>query len=85
VLTVETIGSPLERPGEPVYVELAGSMRAANGGQSPWGGPYQVKKVTHNYAAGDFKTTLIMQRWGTKNASNVDKKAAGAPDLPEAK
>jgi hypothetical protein len=61
-LTVTTLGMPLVQPGQPI---------AVHGCSRTFDATYVVKKVTHNYAAGDWKTALELARWGTLSANRV--------------
>jgi hypothetical protein len=84
-LMINAMGSPLETPSAPVYVEMAGSTKVASGKQSPWGGPYQVMRVTHTYSNGKFDTGLLLQRWGNIGQSNVAGTQSSVGNMPEAK
>jgi hypothetical protein len=75
VLTVTTLGLPSVQPGMPVTVAGCSSMMNST---------YQVRKVTHNYAPGDWKTVLELVKWGSTQTSNLAQTQTQAQPMKEA-
>ena len=71
VLTATTLGIPSIEPGSPVAIAGCSSMLNST---------YNVRKVTHNYAPGDWRTTLELVKWGSIANSNLAQtQGQGAP------
>jgi hypothetical protein len=76
VLTVTTLGLPNVQPGMPVAVSGCSSMLNST---------YQVRKVTHNYAPGDWKTVLELVKWGTLQNANLAQTQPQAQPMKDVK
>jgi hypothetical protein len=74
VMTVTTLGMPTIAPAQPVSVYGCSHM---------FNGPFVVRKVTHNYAPGDWKTVLEIQRWGTLQKANLAKTVSAGTEAKE--
>jgi hypothetical protein len=74
VLTLTTLGLPNVQPGMAVAVAGCSSMINST---------YQVRKVTHNYAPGDWKTVLELVKWGSTQTSNLAQTQTQAQPMKE--
>jgi hypothetical protein len=70
-LTITTLGIPEIEPGRPVAVVGCSSMIDST---------YNIRKATHNYAPGDWRTVLELVKWGSiMNSNQAQTVSAGAP------
>lgn len=76
VVTATTLGLPLVKPGMPIAVVGCSSMINST---------YNVRKVTHNYAPGDWRTVLELVKWGTIANSNLVQTPGTGQPMKDAK